>query len=219
MEEPKQRAGVVQCHRCQNFGHSKSYCNHPPRCVKCSKTHLTSECQKPEGSTPKCVHCKGDHPANYSRCEVYLDLLKRRGLNQKVKATPAPVYVSAAPPKTNAWDGGRPSAWSQAPYISPLQLDDPRAFPSLPGSSRETPRPAPRHLPQHAPPKHHSPPSQQPQVSRQPSHIPTFIPPPSTNDMQSLLPNFLVQLQNIFIPIMNSFTTAIANLMSVLSNR
>jgi hypothetical protein len=37
--------------------------------------------------------------------------------------------------------------------------------------------------------------------------------------MQSLLSNFLVELQNMFIPIINSFTNAVANLMSVLSNR
>jgi hypothetical protein len=28
VEEPYRRKDIVQCQRCQNYGHTRSYCNH-----------------------------------------------------------------------------------------------------------------------------------------------------------------------------------------------
>ena len=66
----KYRSGRVttQCHRCQQFGHGSSSCNQAPRCVKCSKSHLTKDCDREKDAKPVCVNCKGEHPANYSKC-------------------------------------------------------------------------------------------------------------------------------------------------------
>jgi hypothetical protein len=39
------RNHIMQCQRCQNLGHTKSYFNRQPR-VKCSESHLTENFSK-----------------------------------------------------------------------------------------------------------------------------------------------------------------------------
>lgn len=56
-EPPYRRNEVVQCKRCQSYGHTKSYCRHPPRCVKCGSNHDSLNCKKPREEPPKCVFC------------------------------------------------------------------------------------------------------------------------------------------------------------------
>lgn len=79
IEEPKKRKTVVQCQRCQQYGHSKNYCLKPYRCVKCAQSHKTSECPKKDRNTPAlCALCLGPHPANYKGCQVYIEILARK---------------------------------------------------------------------------------------------------------------------------------------------
>lgn len=35
IEEPHKRRDILQCHNCQDYGHSKKYCSYSPRCVRC----------------------------------------------------------------------------------------------------------------------------------------------------------------------------------------
>lgn len=82
IEEPRKKKSVVQCQRCQQYGHTKNYCMRPYRCVKCGQSHKTSECQKRDRSTPAlCALCNGPHPANYKGCEVYKEILARKQKN------------------------------------------------------------------------------------------------------------------------------------------
>lgn len=74
----KQEERLVQCHRCQKFGHSKNYCFHPPRCVQCGQDHLTAECKKLADTPATCALCLENHPANYSGCKVRKEILQRR---------------------------------------------------------------------------------------------------------------------------------------------
>lgn len=46
IEAPKKFNDIVQCHRCQDFGHTKTYCRRTFRCVKCGLDHPTAECKK-----------------------------------------------------------------------------------------------------------------------------------------------------------------------------
>lgn len=79
VEKPHVKREVVQCITCQRYGHTKSYCNHRPRCVKCAGEHLTNKCEtKVWGTNVKCVLCNGSHPANYRGCTVYKEVQSRR---------------------------------------------------------------------------------------------------------------------------------------------
>lgn len=83
VEPPKKKNAIIQCTRCQAYGHSKSYCTRPYQCVKCAGDHPTATCSRSKSSlTPAtCALCKGPHPANYKGCEVYQKLLTKRGGN------------------------------------------------------------------------------------------------------------------------------------------
>lgn len=86
IEDPVKRTTIVQCQRCQQYGHSKNYCMRPFRCVKCAQSHKTSECPKKDRNTPaKCALCQGAHPANYKGCEVYREILARKSNSQPLK--------------------------------------------------------------------------------------------------------------------------------------
>lgn len=82
IEPPLRTSDLVQCHRCQEFGHTKSYCKKPYKCVKCAMDHATSECTKPLDTPPRCVHCLNKHTANYKGCKVYQDLISKRPSKQ-----------------------------------------------------------------------------------------------------------------------------------------
>ena len=87
IEDPRKRKTVVQCQRCQQYGHSKNYCLRPYRCVKCGQSHKTSECTKVDRNTPAtCALCFGPHPANYKGCQVYKEIQARKIQQRK------PVY-------------------------------------------------------------------------------------------------------------------------------
>lgn len=78
VEEPKQRNEIPQCKRCQSYGHTRTYCNLKPRCVKCAGPHLSSLCKKPKEQPAKCALCEEAHPANYRGCSVHKELKKIR---------------------------------------------------------------------------------------------------------------------------------------------
>lgn len=65
---------IPQCKNCQQFGHTKTYCNRQSRCVKCPGKHSTADCKKSDESEPKCVNCGEAHPANYRGCMVAKEL-------------------------------------------------------------------------------------------------------------------------------------------------
>lgn len=75
----------TQCHRCQAFGHGETYCYRKPRCVKCLEQHHTKNCpmQRTADSVPRCVNCKGEHTANYTKCPTLLEYLERRDGNRQ----------------------------------------------------------------------------------------------------------------------------------------
>jgi len=57
VEEPHKCRDLVQCQNCQDYGHTRSYCNHSPRCVRCGKNHLSSSCDTPIDVPPTCALC------------------------------------------------------------------------------------------------------------------------------------------------------------------
>jgi hypothetical protein len=43
--QPKKN-NIIQCMICQQYGHTKSYCNKPFTCIKCGGSHNSKECKK-----------------------------------------------------------------------------------------------------------------------------------------------------------------------------
>ena len=68
IESPRPKRTIAQCHRCQQLGHTKTYCTLPPVCVKCGEEHTWNSCPKPSDAKPTCGLCQGDHQANYRGC-------------------------------------------------------------------------------------------------------------------------------------------------------
>lgn len=83
IEPPRRTKGITQCMRCQQYGHSRTYCNRPFVCVKCGGSHNTATCKKSKESPATCALCGGAHPANYKGCEFYHKLLKTNNANNR----------------------------------------------------------------------------------------------------------------------------------------
>lgn len=79
--------GVAQCKRCQGFKHVAKNCCKLYKCVKCLEVHEPGACARIDRNegTPKCVNCKGDHPANYKNCPVFKDVLQSRLRSQQTR--------------------------------------------------------------------------------------------------------------------------------------
>lgn len=68
----KRKGELIQCHRCQRFGHTSQNCRTQPRCLKCASEHFTFESKKKPTSPANCINCGQNHPANYKGCAYYL---------------------------------------------------------------------------------------------------------------------------------------------------
>ncbi|GFT59464.1 nucleic-acid-binding protein from transposon X-element [Trichonephila clavipes] len=144
IEPLDKKKGPAQCFRCQGFFHSSKFCTRNPKCVKCGKPHLTSDCKKPKDTEATCCHCQGNHPANFSGCP-------KNPLNK-----PPP------PPKVNFWDERtrkrkeEMEARKQQPQTSisapvPPASTKPKPQPTAPQPAITIPTPKPHPEPEAAP--------------------------------------------------------------------
>ncbi|KAF0699498.1 Uncharacterized protein FWK35_00037541, partial [Aphis craccivora] len=78
VEEPYKPKIISQCLNCQEYGHTKSYCNYSSRCVRCGDHHQSSDCTISRDTPPKCALCQGNHPASYRGCSVYKEIQRRK---------------------------------------------------------------------------------------------------------------------------------------------
>lgn len=90
IEEPRKKRIIPQCIRCQKYGHTRGYCNHSPRCVKCGLGHESASCTKSRATPAICANCRGAHPANYRGCQVLKDLRAQRTLRNKLRQQNSP---------------------------------------------------------------------------------------------------------------------------------
>ena len=78
MEPPRYKKDIPQCMRCQQYDHTKNYCNRSPAYVKCAKSHLTIHCPcTGKIEEVRCCNCNGNHPASYKGCEVRKQLQRK----------------------------------------------------------------------------------------------------------------------------------------------
>ncbi|BFG03103.1 nucleic-acid-binding protein from mobile element jockey-like [Drosophila madeirensis] len=59
VEPPLKFDDVVQCYRCQRFGHTKRYCRLEERCVKCGGDHASNTCDKGKNDPALCLFLQG----------------------------------------------------------------------------------------------------------------------------------------------------------------
>ena len=105
-EPPQIKKEIMQCKRCQRYGHTQKYFNHIFRCVKCAGTHPTNQCRKSPETPAKCIHCQGDYPANYKGCSAYKTLysnkypkLRTKGVTYQTPSSPK--FILTRIPPTN----------------------------------------------------------------------------------------------------------------------
>lgn len=207
VEEPHKRQELIQCHRCQQFLHSKGYCHHNPKCVKCAGDHLTANCPKPKEAPPTCALCKGTHPANYRGCQVHQELQKkirgeRREANpERRKPLNRPMTTASLPPPplTRSFaavtSGRQNQATSEFAISKTLKPDETR-----PQQEDDT---------------------QTVQVLSQPfakksrGTLPSYIPPPPS-DISSILTTFLGEFQAMLKPIIDLLAPLTTLLTSIL---
>src|SRR5436190_13671343 len=56
-EPPRKKKEIVQCNRCQLYGHTRTYCRLKFRCVKCGQDHDSTSCMKESTTAPTCALC------------------------------------------------------------------------------------------------------------------------------------------------------------------
>lgn len=94
VEEPHKRRDLVQCQNCQDYGHTHSYCNYAPRCVRCGQNHHSKSCTKTIDTSPTCALCQGQHPANYRGRQIHKQLQLQRNRQTSLKYPPLSVNPS-----------------------------------------------------------------------------------------------------------------------------
>jgi hypothetical protein len=90
VEAPRKKTSIVQCTRCQSYGHTKTYCSRPFVCVKCGGDQDMTVCTKDPATLATCAICGGAHPANYKGCDVYRRLQTARGAPAPRPRPPTP---------------------------------------------------------------------------------------------------------------------------------
>ncbi|KAJ8949388.1 hypothetical protein NQ318_007484 [Aromia moschata] len=98
---------MIQCRRCQKWGHAKVNCGHPPCCVKCAGPHYTHECphtRDEEGFVPKCANCEGEHTACNPESPVYQNRLQQMQPREEPPPAPqrGPEYSTHSGPSSEA---------------------------------------------------------------------------------------------------------------------
>lgn len=125
VEAPKPRHEPVQCKRCQQFGHTKTYCTMPFICVKCGGGHesSSSDCKKKPEDKPKCGLCDGEHTANYRGCPYYKRITRTdvksttTSAQQPSISTRTSSNVSADRSFAKVADTSKPAPFNERPNI------------------------------------------------------------------------------------------------------
>ncbi|KAL1116367.1 hypothetical protein AAG570_004842 [Ranatra chinensis] len=230
IEEPYRSRSTLQCTRCQEYQHTKGYCNRPPHCVRCGGGHESSTCLKTRETPAICAPCGGDHPANYKGCQVYTELQERSrpgqsrrdvssGRARPVAAVPTPMRVADAAPNVHQPPLLPPDHWGLVPYI-------PQSQPLLGRlQSKATPPTQKVKLPSKAPSTQNEAPSRVPSRTATPARtsrpqrgnpIPQL---PTENPYTNLFhPELLIKFIAEFKSLANGLMSALTSLSNILSS-
>jgi hypothetical protein len=106
------RKEIVQCHKCQKWGHAATNCYAAAKCLKCANNHLISECtlKKDVGEDQrkiKCANCSQGHLVNGTDCEKYQQkknvVERNRTAAAEKRNKQNKTYIPAPSPAINPW--------------------------------------------------------------------------------------------------------------------
>ena len=100
VEEFETTPSILQCFKCQDFGHKALNCTKKEKCVVCGEARSHKNRPNTEKRKPKCANCRGPHVANYRGCPAYKDQAFRQHVVQK-QISYALVLKQASPPSTS----------------------------------------------------------------------------------------------------------------------
>lgn len=129
VETPRPRHEIIQCKRCQGFGHIRSYCTLPLMCVISVGDHDNHNCVKAPEDEPTCGLCGGKHTANYRGCEKF----KAAQHSAKPKATFKSLTRQMVPPAEVNIDKREGRSYSAVIRNSELQQS--KTIPNTPPSN------------------------------------------------------------------------------------
>lgn len=69
-EESNRKPNVIQCFKCQGYGHVSKECPNTLKCLRCSGDHTVKDCQTPK-EEPVCANCSEKHASIYKGCRIY----------------------------------------------------------------------------------------------------------------------------------------------------
>lgn len=138
VEEPRPKHIIPQCGRCQGLNHTKKYCNHVPRCLRCAGQHLTEQCMKSRQTPAKCVLCGKDHPANYKGCSVYRDLQRQRNPSFKYSVTKSSAVHSTSTQSHPSKPKPTPPSFNEQDF-PPFRITQPYTSQSVTDSNNHSP--------------------------------------------------------------------------------
>lgn len=123
MEERRNDRRIIQCRRCQQWGHATTNCYKQNRCVRCAGPHATRDCEANTtgGMIVKCANCDGSHQANSTDCPVYkakIQYLDSRKPQSNTR-TAQQKYTIAPTPQENAWQRLRRQVEEDEPTPTP----------------------------------------------------------------------------------------------------
>ncbi|KAL1138571.1 hypothetical protein AAG570_008634 [Ranatra chinensis] len=231
VEEPHKRQDIVQCTRCQQYRHTKGYCNRPPRCVRCGGEHESSTCSKSRDSAATCALCGGDHTANYKGCPAYKKLTTTLK-NNTPKTNPPRAALDTYRPIPRPVAAGTPAdALPPAPGAAPVGVTEPHVelsktvnphkIPTHPNlnkityaqiSTKETSK---NSIPTSNTVRIPNPQPASPVIHSLPVPPVTTIPAASSNTAPSVVP---VQLASALASFSNQFTALASELMAALTS-
>ncbi|KAJ8030992.1 hypothetical protein HOLleu_27572 [Holothuria leucospilota] len=102
VEPYRELPAIVQCFKCQGFGHTLKDCPNNSKCLRCGGLHQVKDCILPK-EDKKCANCGGNHVALYKGCPSYRQARLEASKDSKTYASVAkatPVEVTTKIEKT-----------------------------------------------------------------------------------------------------------------------